>query len=335
MNSSERIRLAIEKLVIDHPTYVEAKDRIAESVDDALAGFLDQILFLTGPSQTGKSAILKAIRDEYPQNRPSGRLIAQVLYVRVSPGVSPKGLPLCVLKALGQPVKGVSRVGDLSERMKDSIRRAGVRVILFDEANHLIDKGHRISARLVGDWFKDLVDEMHVTCVLAGIPKLSTLLEANEQLRNRAQRPIELWPYRWDRKHDRFSFAGCARKFLDCFAAEGYHAEMGWDAMTRHLYLLSAGQIGLLAKFCRELAKRLDELVISLSQLREAAARVNLPGGRDVSAFGDVPPSDALLMRVLVSELAISGLVLPSDTADAELANRTAHALKAEFHGAH
>ncbi|ODV42736.1 hypothetical protein AWV79_24250 [Cupriavidus sp. UYMMa02A] len=219
--------------------------------------------------------------------------------------------------------------------MKDALIRAGVRVILFDEANHLIDKGHRISARLVGDWFKDLGDELNVTCVLAGIPKLAKLLDANEQLRNRAQRPIELWPYRWDKSADRLNFAGCARKFLECFTAEGYRVEPGWDALTRHLYLLSAGLIGLLAKFFAELAKRLNGPAISLQQLRGAAEHLNLPGRREVSPFGDALPEDALLMRVLVSELAIGELVLPSDTADAELANRTARALKAEFHVTH
>lgn len=335
MNSSHRIRVAIAELIIDHRAYLDAMDRFDEGVKDALAGLPYQILFLTGPSHTGKTAILQTISHRFPSTRQSGRLIAQVLYVEVPPGISPKGLPLCVLKALGQPVGSIARERDLSERMQEALIRAGVRVILFDEANHLIDKGHRISARLVGDWFKNLGHVLNITCVLAGIPKLAKLLDVNEQLRNRAQRPVKLWPYRWDRPDDRLNFAGCARKFLECFTAEGYRVELGWDALTRHLYLLSAGQIGLLAKFFAELAKHLDGPTISLQQLRGAAERLNLPGTREVSPFWDALPEDTLLMRVLVSELAISELVLPSDTADAELANRTARALKAEFHGAH
>jgi signal transduction histidine kinase len=73
-----------------------------------------------------------------------------------------------------------------------------VKLVLIDEANHLIDRGGEKTLHTAADWLKRLVDATRVSFVLAGIPRTRRLLATNDQLRDRFREVIEI---------DRFSVA--------------------------------------------------------------------------------------------------------------------------------
>lgn len=64
--------------------------------------------------------------------------------------------------------------------------------MLFDEAQHLYDRGTTITHYMVGDWFKHLIDELGVPTVLLGLPRVEQLLQLNDQLRRRFSSGLRL-----------------------------------------------------------------------------------------------------------------------------------------------
>lgn len=322
MTTGIQIRRRLESLVIDHPTYAMARDRLVTLINDTCLGLEPGIEFLLGPSRSGKTEILRSVERLYPPRRENGRLVQPVLFVSINPGTAPTDLPKGVIEALGLPVpRGRIHASDLFAQMLAQLKVAQVRAILFDEASHQVDKGKRIPPRLASDWFKDLHLKANSIClVLAGLPKLRDLLECNEQLRNRARRPIELMPYRWDVATERKLFAGCVMAFLAEFNQEGCPLDMPVDTVVRHLYAASAGHIGVLSKFLNEVACTIKSpQPLTQEVFQGACGRFNLPGDDLIRPF-QMQLEDEHLLQVLVSALARSDLVLPVETAQMELA---------------
>lgn len=329
INIGNEIRKALETLIIEHTAFMDALKVLQRRVRDTFDGFLPCFEVLIGLSRCGKTEVLKAIARDYPEIQVGGRRQIPLLVVYITSGTTPKDLPLAVIKALGLPAPRHSmKVGELNNYMLTQLRLANVQVILFDEASHLVDVGTRIPPRAASDWFKDLqANAKDIGIVLIGVPRLKRLPDSNEQLRNRSRRPITLMPYRWDDESQRKSFAGCVAAFLQEFLCRGCELGMPFNTFTHHCYAVSAGQVGLLANFFTELAIQLgDQRQLTCTLCADATANLNLPGNKMVRPFATDELSDIELMQVLVSELAIYDLILPSTSAEVELAQARVNA---------
>lgn len=318
------IRLSIETLIIEHTAFTDALALLRRRVKDTFAGFAPCFEILSGFSRCGKTEILKVLARDFPESSSNGRRLVPLLVVYVTSSTTPKDLPLAVIRALGLPTpKHSMKVGELNSYMHTQLRLAGVQVILFDEASHLVDVGTRIPPRAASDWFKDLqATSKTIGIVLTGVPRLRRLADSNEQLRNRMRRPITLMPYRWDDASQRQAFAGCVVAFLNEFRDRSCEPAMPINSFVRHCYAASAGQIGLLANFFLELAMLIDlPRQLDFDICSDAAASINLPGNKTVLPFASDTLEDGQLMQVLASEYAVYELVLPPITVEAELAN--------------
>ena len=88
--------------------------------------------------------------------------------------------------------------------------------------------------------------------MLVGLPSLMGLFQANEQLADRARRPVEYYPYYWEGT-DYISFRSALGSALD------YLAEGGWDTFefndrdfAERMYVATAGRYGLINKIFME-----------------------------------------------------------------------------------
>jgi hypothetical protein len=329
ITTGNEIRKALETLMIEHTSFMDALKVLQPRVRDTFAGFLPCFEVLIGLSRCGKTEVLKVIARDYPEIQNGGRREIPLLVVYITSSTTPKDLPLAVIRALGLPAPRHSmKVGELNSYMLTQLRLANVRVILFDEASHLVDVGTRIPPRAASDWFKDLqANARDIGIVLTGVPRLKRLPDSNEQLRNRSRKPISLMPYRWDDESQRKSFAGCVAAFLQEFLSRGCELGMPFNTFTRHCYAVSAGQVGLLANFFTELSIQLgDQRQLTYAVCADASANLNLPGNKIVLPFVKEELTDIELMQVLVSELAVYDLVLPPNTAETELAQARVNA---------
>lgn len=312
-NMSKEIRKNIETMIFDHLTFVEAIDQLRMRVQDTIDGFNPCFEMLLGPSRCGKTEVLEALAREYPATRVNGMRKVPVLIVYVLSGGGTRALDEAVIRALGVPVpKNLPGENGLKDFMVTQLRAAKVRVILFDEASHVVEKGARIVSAAASDWFKVLhTKAVNIGIVMSGIPRLKRLIDENVQLRNRVSKPIILPPYRYDDPSHRKAFANCVSAFLAEFLDHGCTLEINFNDMVRHCYAVSAGHVGLLADFFSSLAKTVSAPCdITMQQCEQASKTRNLPGNGRVRPFHDDMINDDQLMEVLTSELDKYDLVL-------------------------
>jgi DNA transposition AAA+ family ATPase len=155
-------------------------------------------IVLLGESGVGKSTLLTKYADSHPAIEHAELTEVPVLYMALSQSPTPKTMASTGLKVMGDPKWHVGKEVELTARLVFLIRQCRVRLVIIDEANHLIDRGGEKTLHNAADWLKRLVDATRVSFVLAGIPRTRRLLAANDQLRERFREVIEI---------DRFSVA--------------------------------------------------------------------------------------------------------------------------------
>ncbi len=291
--------------------FVEHLTELESRIDDALAGFEQKIIRVPGPSRAGKSSLIASLSRRYPANRIDGRRHVPVLVVKVPPSATTKVLPKSVLGALGFQVRRSMTADTMFEPMAEQLRLAGTRVVIFDEASHLVDDGSRVPPRAAGDWLKTLSDKLGMTLFLFGIPRLERLFSANEQLRGRGCPSLDFWPYDASNAAEMTAYVWCVVNYARLFSAAGYPIDVPAPVLTQQCYLLTGGLIGVLADFMRELARAMKSeapRAITYADCQKAIKSVTHAGSPNRLAFqdsgiGDVDVEPAALKQAYVHVL--------------------------------
>jgi hypothetical protein len=296
MSQATALRRAIQERELPHAFFEEHLEALQLRVEDALEGHPPSIDTVLGPSRVGKTMLIQSIARQYPESVRDGVRHVPVLVVPVPTPATPKQLPRSVLKALGAPIPtSVAGTALMFERMARQLKLAGTRVILFEEASHIVDVGTRLPPRAAGDWFKQLMDQLNISVVLFGVPRLERLLESNEQLRYRSGAVMRFNPYAWAVPAEQRHFAACIRTYAKIFEQAGSRFTFEFEPLVRNCYLLSGGLIGVVSKFVARLAydlKSRDDRDISFEDCALSASRIEAATDNDHPAFQDldVPP---------------------------------------------
>lgn len=319
MTPARQLRITIETCELPHPLFVQQLKPLRQRVDDALDGAASRIEHVVGPSRSGKSMLIQALRRGYPETKVDGRRRVPVLVVSVPTPISPTLLPLSVLTALDLPVQRSIKTGALDRCMKDQLKLAGTRVVLFEEASHLVEVGARVPPRAAGDWFKTLADSLNLTLLLFGVPRLERLFEHNEQLRMRASAARWLLPYDSRIPDNLNAFHACVATYANLFREAGYPIDLPARVLTYQCYLLTGGLIGVLSRFMQEFASQLaheSPRTLSFADCQSAARAIEAAGSRHFRAFerpeevlADVAP--AALHQAFVQVMQDNDLSVP------------------------
>lgn len=255
MSPATALRRAIETCELQHAAFRAHADFLKIRIDDAVAGFSPRIEWVVGPSRVGKSMLINMLLRLYPPQRIDGKKSIPVLIVSVPAGISASMLPSCVLTALGVPLpQRTSNVGIMSMRLLEQLKLAQTKVIVFEEASHIVEPGARVPPRGAADWLKELSDKAGITLLLFGVPRLERLFASNEQLRTRASSRREFRPYDARNPEEFRNFAICVHTYVQLFQQHGYPIQVSIESLARNCYLLSGGLIGILSRFMQELA---------------------------------------------------------------------------------
>lgn len=287
MSSAKELLERIEKCDIPHATYMRIFTLLNQRIEFAIEGFSSRIEWVIGPSRVGKSMLINALRRKFPATKVNGIRQVPVLVVRIPSNISPKLLPTKVLEALGVPLKDKTS-GALDTRMFQQLKLAGTRVIIFEEASHLVDVGTKVPPRAAGDWFKDLADVQDVTILMFGVPRLERLFDSNEQLSNRASAKQEFRPYDFRIEEEQVAFASCVRSFTDIFRDGGWPIELPFQELVEQCYLLTGGLVGILSRFMQELANHMagkKTRAVTLEDCRNTTKRIKWTGHPDFPPF--------------------------------------------------
>lgn len=319
MTPAKQLRIAIETCELPHPLFIGQLKPLKQRAEDAIDGAASRIEHILGPSRVGKSMLINALQRAFPETKLNGRRHVPLLIVPVPTPVSPLLLPSSVLTALGLPAQHSTKSGVLGTRMKDQLKLASTRVIIFEEASHLVEIGARVPPRSAGDWFKSLADSHNLTLFLFGVPRLERLFEHNEQLRMRASAPRRFFPYDSRIPENMTAFHTCVATYANLFRESGYPIELSPIALTYQCYLLTGGLIGVLSRFMQELASQMaHELprVLTFVDCQAAANTIEAAGPRHIRAFHNLDAmqaevAPALLHQAFVQVMNDNDLAVP------------------------
>lgn len=247
---------------------------------------------VTGDSGVGKSTLLEHYRDANPERREEidGAIqrIQPVLYVPFSSNLT---VPMAgdeVLRALLGPKAGMQR-----RRQNDLIpfhlQRQRVELIMFDEFQHVAERGADKTRAATADWVKHLTKTTKIPVVMAGMKALLPLVEGNAQISS-------ITPYRFVLGEFAFGTTGQKNAFrrflgeLDKLLPFDELAMIGTVDMATRLFTASQGVLRPLLQLLRlagEFAIEEGAACIRMDHIRDAFDEVGCHPECTVNPFQD------------------------------------------------
>lgn len=241
---------ALERLnedLLQFPAYVAAFKDIEGLLRLHRETGLAQNLLVLGESGTGKTTLCKDFTTRYPRIILPERDILPVLHVSIPSAATIAGVADVMLSSLGDPCPS----GTVSAKTARAIKLAkavSVELLLFDEAQHIQDRGGLPTQYLVGDWLKTVMDEIAVPTVLLGLPRVERLLQVNDQLRRRFSRRRHL---QMGETEGSDIEQECLQLFLslgDSIPQGISCGNFGWDEFGQRVFYASDGRVAYVKK---------------------------------------------------------------------------------------
>lgn len=235
--------------LVEHARFNTVHAQLEEALTRARAGD-PQILPIVGPTRVGKTCLL--VNFMASCSTPEAGRSREIISVVSPKHLTGRALPDACLMSIGMSPAMFGNYVSATDAFIKAIKKCGARLIIFDETQHMLERGSTTTVRAAADFLKGLFDLSDASIVLVGLPSLMGLFQANEQLADRARRPVEYYPYYWEGT-DYISFRSALGSALD------YLAEGGWDTFefndrdfAERMYVATAGRYGLINKIFME-----------------------------------------------------------------------------------
>jgi adenylate kinase family enzyme len=233
---------------IPFPPFVVAVDAVKTNLALFRETGIAQHLLVLGESGAGKSSLCRWIEQQYPKFALLDRDVTPVLIVSVPSAATIASVATALLEKLGDPAATTGTVSAKTSRVIRLCRACRVEMILFDEAQHIHDRGRATTHYMVGDWIKSLIDQTGVPTVFLGLPRLEQILQINEQLRRRFSRRIRLALGQSDKSSIHAECLQLFRSLGSCLPLPLMCGQFGWDELGMRLYYASDGRVAYIKK---------------------------------------------------------------------------------------
>lgn len=177
-------------------------------------GSAAQNILFTGPSGGGKTRTLK-----FWESLVTGKFkdtdTIPILHIDIRAKMTPKAILEQMLLKLGAPPATFSRAseGTLIERVIFLLRERGVRVVVFDEVQHLLEHKTDLTQFLASEFVKSMLNASVCPFVLSGTEVASEIYKAKPQLQRRSMAHIVLNPYWWSDPERQKQYRRLLRKY--------------------------------------------------------------------------------------------------------------------------
>lgn len=166
-------------------------------------------LWLLGKGGQGKSFMLDAFAQRHRPVETTTTLRCEVILISLASRPTESDILLTIMLALGHnpDTLNYQRNAELENIVVEAIAHCGVRVILFDESQHLwlstngkVKRSADRPGGQLGDFLKRLYEKSGVAFVFAGTPGLESLIECDTQASTRWAGVLRLEPFENDAK---------------------------------------------------------------------------------------------------------------------------------------
>jgi hypothetical protein len=203
----------------------------------------------------------------------------RIRVIHISMPASPTIISVCklILTMLGQSYGRNSREADLTAQLKAILKNIGANMLIIDEAQHLVESNKiNKSPAMVADWLKQLMNDVHISITLIGIPSIEKLMNSNEQLRSRFARKLRLKGFKAETDSDIALLNNIVGKLIQLSGFDGNTDYIQLPSSLRMLYYATNGRIGYISTILGEsLRLAIDEKSKALKREHFEAAFVS------------------------------------------------------------
>ncbi|MBQ0822671.1 TniB family NTP-binding protein [Microvirga sp. HBU67558] len=178
-------------------------------------------LLLAAPTRAGKTTALKLFLALNPPVKQGRGVVRPALFVPTPAKPLVNDLAAAMLMSLGDPDPTQGTEKERLRRIHEQVERQQVRIIIFDELQHLISRENDKVNHESADWIKQLLNDLGCGFVLAGTERVTRLFIVNDQLPLRLDDPVfEMKPFDRNSSSDveahRGYLANWDRAIVDC-----------------------------------------------------------------------------------------------------------------------
>jgi GTPase SAR1 family protein len=238
---------SVSRLIIKHPGFNQAYQLLKDAYLFNEQTGLSKNYWLVGPSGTGKTTLMDMLVKEFPPVDQADRKSIPVLAINIPALPTIKNLAEEMLVQLGDPLFHRGSAIDKTIRILNLIKACDTKLILFDEMQHFVDRGRKRAPAEVADWLKTLIDKAQISTVIMGLERTQIILDANEQLRRRFSRRIDLKPFDLECATSRSHFLGVIKK-IDAVLAMASPLNLQQEGIAKQLHFATNGIMDYIVK---------------------------------------------------------------------------------------
>ncbi|SCY54205.1 TniB protein [Paenibacillus polysaccharolyticus] len=233
-----------KEIIIHHPQYSEILNELEMMLYFSEDSVNPEGAFVYGSTGVGKSTLAKEFRDRYPKeiivedNREFTHI--PVLYVIVPPKATNRTLASKILEEMGDPLHYKGTEALLTSRIHNYVKKLGIKMIILDELQHLIDADTDHVLKTASNWVKTFTEEVGIAVVLSGITESFKVFLANPQLDRRYCNKIELLPFSYGTVEEILNFRTFLKK-IDSELPFSESSNLADPNLSSKIYYVSKG----------------------------------------------------------------------------------------------
>ncbi|MFA0256012.1 TniB family NTP-binding protein [Vibrio breoganii] len=198
-------------------------------------------MMVFGASGVGKTTVIKKYLSQNKRDFEARGDIIPVLHIELPDNAKPVDVARELLLNMGDPLAlHDTDLPRLTKRLTDLIPAVGVKLIIIDEFQHLVEERSNRVLTQVGNWLKIILNRTNCPIALFGMPYSKVVLQANSQLHGRFSIQFDLRPFSYQ------GGKGVFRTFLiHLDRALPFERESGLakDELQQRLYAFSQGNM--------------------------------------------------------------------------------------------
>ena len=243
-----------ERVLVKYPLFKSAVARIQACFDSYGATAEPDCCPIVGESGGGKTTIITYFASLHPRIDHKSGVEIPVLLAKVPARPTVKSFAETLLYQLGDPLWSRGNTVSKSIRLRELLKRCGVRLLALDEFQHFVDARQANIPNEVADWLKEQIEETGLAIVVLGLQRCLEVLKQSEQLRRRFGATLRVGTFRWEDKDDRTTYRAFLRAVQEQLP-EYVMSPLADLEMAFRMHYASYGLIGYTMKIIRGAAR--------------------------------------------------------------------------------
>jgi len=205
----------LKRMVINHSQFEKSYEKLLNAYRMNVETGVAEHIICVGQSGTGKSTLKEKIRESINVIPNEKKVITPILIINTPALPTVKNLAEEMLLKLGDFRFYSGSTIQKTTRIHYFLQMCEVKMIIFDELQHFIDRATERKTHEVADWLKTVIDQSKCSVVLMGLERCEYLFRVNEQLRRRFSKRVDIYPFSINSQESIMEFMGVIVAILD------------------------------------------------------------------------------------------------------------------------